>query len=347
MHFVNDVSKFLYSSLKNESSRLRSYAVNSVYKYPTKVRVVEVGPRDGLQNESKNIPTDVKVEFINRLSATGLKNVEATSFVSPKWVPQMADHSEVYSKIDKVDGVSYPVLVPNMRGLLTAMQHDVKEIAVFGSASEGFSQKNIGCSIAKSLERFEDVVSTALDHGIKVRGYISCVCGCPYDGAVSPQDVAKISDALFKMGCYEISLGDTIGIGTPGSIRAMLQEVMEIVPVENLALHCHDTYGQALSNILTALEMGVSVFDSSVAGLGGCPYARGASGNVATEDLIYMLQGMGIETGVDMDLLLSAGRYICEELGKSTESKVARALSGKEKPMKFLQSYKNQTSLKN
>ncbi|XP_027845921.2 hydroxymethylglutaryl-CoA lyase, mitochondrial isoform X2 [Aphis gossypii] len=328
-------------------SKKKSYAVNCAYKYPTKVRVVEVGPRDGLQNESKNIPTDVKVEFINRLSATGLQNVEATSFVSPKWVPQMADHSDVYSKIDKVAGVSYPVLVPNMRGLLTAMQHDVKEIAVFGSASEGFSQKNIGCSIAESLERFEDVVSTALDHGIKVRGYISCVCGCPYDGAVSPQDVAKISDALYKMGCYEISLGDTIGIGTPGSIRAMLQEVMEIVPVENLALHCHDTYGQALSNILTALEMGISVFDSSVAGLGGCPYARGASGNVATEDLIYMLEGMGIETGVDMDLLLSAGRYICEELGKSTESKVARALSGKEKPMKFLQSYRNQPSLKN
>ncbi|KAL4131981.1 hypothetical protein QTP88_009204 [Uroleucon formosanum] len=347
MHFVNDVSKFIYSSLKNESSRLRSYAVNCSQKYPTKVRVVEVGPRDGLQNESKNIPTDVKVEFINRLSATGLKNVEVTSFVSPKWVPQMADHSDVYSRIDKVDGVSYPVLVPNMRGLLTAMQHDVKEIAVFGSASEGFSLKNIGCSIAESLERFEDVVSTALDHGIKVRGYISCVCGCPYDGAVSPQNVAKMSDALFKMGCYEISLGDTIGIGTPGTIRAMLQEVMEIVPAENLALHCHDTYGQALSNILTALEMGISVFDSSVAGLGGCPYARGASGNVATEDLVYMLQGMGIETGVDMELLLGAGRYICEELGKSTESKVARALSGKEKPMKFLQSYMNQTSLKN
>jgi hydroxymethylglutaryl-CoA lyase len=347
MHFVNDVSKFIYSSLKNESSRLRSYAVNCAQRYPTKVRVVEVGPRDGLQNESKNIPTDVKVEFINRLSATGLKNVEATSFVSPKWVPQMADHSDVYRKIDKVDGVSYPVLVPNMRGLLTAMQHDVKEIAVFGSASEGFSQKNIGCSIAESLERFEDVVSTALDHGIKVRGYISCVCGCPYDGAVSPQDVAKMSDAFFKMGCYEISLGDTIGIGTPGTIRAMLQEVMEMVPAENLALHCHDTYGQALSNILTALEMGISVFDSSVAGLGGCPYARGASGNVATEDLVYMLQGMGIETGVDMELLLGAGRYICEELGKSTESKVAKALSGKEKPMKFLQSYRNQTSLKN
>lgn len=321
--------------------------MNCAQKYPTKVRVVEVGPRDGLQNESKNIPTDVKVEFINRLSATGLKNVEATSFVSPKWVPQMADHSDVYSRIDKVDGVSYPVLVPNMRGLLTAMQHDVKEIAVFGSASEGFSQKNIGCSIAESLERFEDVVSTALDHGIKVRGYISCVCGCPYDGAVSPHDVAKMSDALFKMGCYEISLGDTIGIGTPGTIRAMLQEVMEMVPVENLALHCHDTYGQALSNILTALEMGISVFDSSVAGLGGCPYARGASGNVATEDLVYMLQGMGIETGVDMELLLGAGRYICEELGKNTESKVAKALSGKEKPMKFLQSYRNQTSLKN
>jgi hydroxymethylglutaryl-CoA lyase len=347
MHFINDVTKFVYSSLRNETSRLRSYAIQSASKYPAKVRIVEVGPRDGLQNESKNISTDVKVEFINKLSLTGLQNVEATSFVSPKWVPQMADHCDVYSKIDKHPGVSYPVLVPNMRGLLTAMQHDVKEIAVFGAASEGFSQKNIGCSISQSMERFEDVVSTALDHGIKVRGYISCVCGCPYDGAVSPQSVAKMSFELFKMGCYEISLGDTIGIGTPGTIRAMLQEVIEVVPVENLALHCHDTYGQALSNILTALEMGVSVFDSSVAGLGGCPYARGASGNVATEDLVYMLHGMGIETDIDMDQLLGASRYICEELGKSTESKVSRALSGKEKPMQFLQSYRNQAALKN
>ncbi|XP_025408895.1 hydroxymethylglutaryl-CoA lyase, mitochondrial isoform X2 [Sipha flava] len=326
----------------------KNYTTQSAFKYPTKVRIVEVGPRDGLQNEPKTIPTDVKVEFINRLSATGLRNVEVTSFVSPKWVPQMADHSDVYSKINKVSGVSYPVLVPNMKGLLTAMQHDVKEIAVFGSASEGFSQKNIGCSVAESLERFEDVVATALDHGIKVRGYISCVCGCPYDGAVSPKDVAKMSLALYNMGCYEISLGDTIGIGTPGSIRAMLQDVMEMIPAENLALHCHDTYGQALSNILTAMEMGISVFDSSVAGLGGCPYARGASGNVATEDLVYMLQGMGIETDVDMEKLLGAGRYICNELGKSTESKVARALSGKEKPMQFLQSYRNQSAaLKN
>ncbi|XP_050432441.1 hydroxymethylglutaryl-CoA lyase, mitochondrial isoform X2 [Adelges cooleyi] len=323
----------------------QSYAVQSTNRYPPKVRIVEVGPRDGLQSEPTTIPTDVKVEFINRLSVTGLKNVEATSFVSPKWVPQMADHADVYSRIDKVPGVSYPVLVPNMKGLITAMQHDVKEIAVFGSASEGFSRKNIHCSIAESLVRCEDVVSTALDHGIKVRGYISCVCGCPYDGAVSPQDVAKVSSALYNMGCYEISLGDTIGVGTPGTIRPMLQEVMQVVPVERLALHCHDTYGQALANILTALDMGVTVFDSSVAGLGGCPYAKGASGNVATEDLIYMLEGMNIETGVDMEALLSASRYICEQLCKTTESKVARALSGKEKPLKFIQTYRSKAML--
>ncbi|XP_050540577.1 hydroxymethylglutaryl-CoA lyase, mitochondrial isoform X2 [Daktulosphaira vitifoliae] len=324
----------------------QSYAVQSTKRYPSKVRIVEVGPRDGLQNEPNIIPTDVKVEFINRLSHTGLKNIEATSFVSPKWVPQMADHAEVYRKIDKIPGLSYPVLVPNMKGLLTAMQHDVKEIAVFGSASEGFSRKNIHCSIEESLGRFEDVVSTALDHGIKVRGYVSCVCGCPYDGAVSPQDVAMVASALYEMGCYEISLGDTIGVGTPGTIRPMLQEVLKVVPIESMALHCHDTYGQALSNILTALDMGVSVFDASVAGLGGCPYAKGASGNVATEDLVYMLEGMNIETDVNIEALLNVSRYISEELNKNTESKVSRALSGKEKPLKFLQTYRNQSLLR-
>ncbi|XP_059483864.1 hydroxymethylglutaryl-CoA lyase, mitochondrial [Neocloeon triangulifer] len=294
---------------------------------PRKVRIVEVGPRDGLQNEKVIVPTLVKIEFINKLTRAGLKTVECTSFVSPKWVPQMADHVEVFKGITKVPDVSYPVLVPNLKGFEAAVSAGVEEIAIFGAASESFSKKNINCSISESIAHFGAVTQAAKEKGIKIRGYISCVVGCPYEGMVQPDVVAKLTRTLLDMGCYEVSLGDTIGVGTPGSIQAMLEAVLAAqVPVGNLAVHCHDTYGQALANIFAALLMGVSVVDSAVAGLGGCPYARGASGNVATEDLVYMLSGMGIETGVDLNLLLEAAEYICTKIHQPTNSRVGRAL---------------------
>ncbi|KAL1115863.1 hypothetical protein AAG570_006152, partial [Ranatra chinensis] len=296
---------------------------------PRKVRIVEVGPRDGLQNEPTNVPTPVKVELIERLANAGLRNIEVTSFVSPKWVPQMGDHKEVMQSIPRRPDVTYSVLVPNIKGLEAAIASGAKEIAVFGSASEAFSQKNINCSIEESITRFREVARAAIDRGLRVRGYVSCVCGCPYEGRVPPARVASVAKSLYDAGCYEISLGDTIGVGTPGSMAAMLDEVVKVVPVERLAVHCHDTYGQALPNILVALQKGISVVDSSVAGLGGCPYARGASGNVSTEDLVYMLNGMGVQTGVDLDKLLEAGRFICGALGRSNESKVGRAMSAK------------------
>jgi isopropylmalate/homocitrate/citramalate synthase len=288
-----------------------------------------VGPRDGLQIEAKRVPTGVKIELINRLAEAGPAAVEATAFVSPKWVPQMADNAQVFAGIRRRPGVGYPVLVPNMKGFEAARAAGAEEIAVFGAASETFSRRNINCSIAESLERFAPVVKIARASGMRVRGYISCAAGCPYEGEVKPLAVAVLAEKLYKMGCYEISLGDTIGVGTPGRIRAMIEAVAKRVPIGSLAGHYHDTYGQALANIYASLEAGVRTFDSSVAGLGGCPYAKGASGNVATEDVVYMLDGLEIETGVDLMKILRAGQFICRELGREPGSKVARAMAAK------------------
>ena len=298
-----------------------------------RVSIVEVGPRDGLQNEKTIVPTHTKIEFIDRLAAAGLSHVEATSFVSPKWVPQMADHKEVLRAVNKLPHghVSYPVLVPNLKGFHSALEAGAKEIAIFGAASESFSHKNINCSISESLNRFNDVMAAAKANDVKVRGYVSCVVGCPYEGLINPEIVAEVSARMYEMGCYEISLGDTIGVGTPGSFRNMLRSVTSRVPVEHLAVHCHDTYGQALANILTSLELGVRVVDSSTAGLGGCPYAAGASGNVATEDVLYMLQGLGLSTGVDLNKVVAAGNFISQALKRETMSKVGRAISAKKK----------------
>ncbi|XP_038049840.1 hydroxymethylglutaryl-CoA lyase, mitochondrial-like isoform X2 [Patiria miniata] len=294
---------------------------------PSAVKIVEVGPRDGLQNEKEIVSTETKVELINRLSGTGLKVIEATSFVSPKWVPQMADHTEVLQSIKRRAGVSYPALTPNVRGLKSALLAGAEEVAIFGAASETFSRKNINCSIWESIDRFQAVVDAAKQAGVAVRGYVSCVLGCPYEGKVLPTAVAQVAKRLYDMGCYEVSLGDTIGVGTPGEMKQLLEVVTKEVPVECLAVHCHDTYGQALANIYAALQCGISVVDSSVAGLGGCPYAKGASGNVATEDLVYMLDGLGIQTGVDLQKVLDVGNFICKVLGKSPSSKVSRAMS--------------------
>ncbi len=296
---------------------------------PRRVRIVDVGPRDGLQNEARSVATAVKIELISRLAEAGLPAVEATAFVSPKWVPQMADHAEVMAGIRKKPGVAYPVLVPNMKGLEAARAAGAMEIAVFGAASETFSRKNINCSIAESLERFAPVVEAARASRMRVRGYISCALGCPYEGEVKLQAVAALAEKLYAMGCYEISLGDTIGVGTPGKTRAMIEAVAKKVPTAKLAGHYHDTYGQALANIYASLEAGVKTFDSSVAGLGGCPYAKGATGNVATEDVVYMLNGLGIATGVDLEKLRQAGEFICAQLGREPASKVARALAAK------------------
>ncbi len=295
---------------------------------PERVKIVEVGPRDGLQNESKPVSVAVKVELIKRLADAGLSVIETGSFVSPKWVPQMADTDKVYQQVCSISGPSFPVLVPNERGLEAALQSGVKEIAVFTAASESFTQKNINCTIAESIERFSAVILRALDSGLRVRGYVSCVLGCPYEGAITPEKVAEVAERLYDQGCYEISLGDTVGVGTPTIAQAMITKVSQTIPVANLAAHFHDTYGQGLSNILAVLQQGVSVIDTSVSGLGGCPYAKGASGNVATEDVLYMLNGAGVETGVDMDKLLSAGDYINESLGRKGSSRVASALRG-------------------
>jgi hydroxymethylglutaryl-CoA lyase len=293
--------------------------------YPARVRVVEVGPRDGLQNEPSVMPIEVKVALIEALAEAGLTSIEAGSFVSPKWVPQMADTAEVLARLRLHPGVSYPVLVPNLQGLDRALACGVREIAVFGAASESFSQRNINCSIEESLGRFGPVVQKARASGLKVRGYVSCVLGCPYEGEIAPDAVARVAAALHAMGCYEISLGDTIGTGTPLTARQLVEHVAAEVPLEQIALHFHDTYGQALANILACLELGVSVVDSAVAGLGGCPYAKGASGNVATEDVVYMLEGMRIETGLDLNRLCQAGHFISEKLLRSSGSKVAKA----------------------
>ena len=296
---------------------------------PTEVTIVEVGPRDGLQNEAVPVAVAEKVALIEALADAGLSVVEAGAFVSPKWVPQMAGSEEVLRAVRRKPGVRYPVLVPNLKGLEPALAAGAEEIAVFGAASESFSQKNINCSIAESLERFRPVAEAALARGVRVRGYVSCVLGCPYEGEIAPAAVARVAVALHAMGCFEISLGDTIGTGTPRRTAAMLAAVTAELPVTALALHAHDTYGQALANVLTALELGVQVVDSSVAGLGGCPYAKGASGNLATEDLVYMLDGMGVGTGVNLDAVIAAGRKICATLGKETRSRVALALSAR------------------
>ncbi|MCK6451410.1 MAG: hydroxymethylglutaryl-CoA lyase [Alphaproteobacteria bacterium] len=296
-------------------------------RLPTLVRMVEVGPRDGLQNEKQVVPTAVKIALVERLAESGLTVIEAGSFVSPKWVPQMADTGELLAVIRRKPGVRYPVLVPNLKGFeAAAAATGVDEIAIFGAASESFSRRNINCSIAESLERFERVAAAALGRGWRVRGYISCVLGCPYEGPVEPAVVADVAAKLLAMGCYEISLGDTIGVGTPARAQAMIDVVTARVPLDRLAVHFHDTYGQALANILASLEKGVAVVDSSVAGLGGCPYAKGATGNVASEDVLYLLNGLGIRTGVDMDRLAACGRFISDFLGRAPVSRVARAL---------------------
>ncbi|WP_271105720.1 hydroxymethylglutaryl-CoA lyase [Pseudomonas tohonis] len=296
---------------------------------PKKVRLVEVGPRDGLQNEKQPISVADKVRLVDDLSTAGLGYIEVGSFVSPKWVPQMAGSAEVFAGITYRPGVTYAALAPNMKGFEAALEAGVKEVAVFAAASEAFSQKNINCSIAESLERFVPLMDAARANGIRVRGYISCVLGCPYEGEVPAEQVAAIAAQLDAMGCYEVSLGDTIGTGTAGATRQLFEVVGARVPRERLAGHFHDTYGQAVANVHAGLLEGIAVFDSSVAGLGGCPYAKGATGNVATEDLLYLMNGMGIETGIDMDRLVDAGQRICAVLGKENGSRVARALLAK------------------
>ncbi len=294
--------------------------------------MVEVGPRDGLQNEPEAVSTAVKIELIGRLADSGLRSIEVGSFVSPKWVPGMADTADVMAGLAVRAGVRYAVLVPNMQGFEAARSAGAKEIAVFAAASETFSQKNVNCSIAESLDKFRPVCEAAQTAGIAVRGYVSCVLGCPYEGEIEPQAVARVAKELMEMGCDEISLGDTIGRGTPARAQALIVTVAKAVPVERLAAHFHDTYGQALANILAVLEKGVAVIDSAVAGLGGCPYADGATGNVASEDVLYMLNGLDIETGVDLESLAAAGQFVCGQLGRPTASKVARALSARAGP---------------
>jgi hydroxymethylglutaryl-CoA lyase len=294
------------------------------------VRLVEVGPRDGLQNEKAAVPTDVKVALIDRLTDAGFAAIEATAFVSPKWVPQMGDAADVMARIRRRPGVRYPVLTPNMKGFEAALAAKADEVAVFVAASETFSHKNINCGIAESLERTQPIFAAAKAHGIRVRGYISCVLGCPYEGEVDPRKVAAVADALYRQGSYEVSLGDTIGVGTAGKAKALFAMVGERMPVAALAGHFHDTYGQALTNVYAAMEMGVATFDASVAGLGGCPYAKGATGNVASEDVVYLLNGLGIDTGVDLTKLRIAGQFISDFLGRAPVSRVARALAAKD-----------------
>ena len=296
---------------------------------PKRVKIVEVGPRDGLQNEKETIGADIKIALVDKLTQAGFRNIEAASFVSPKWVPQMATSADVMAGITRKPGVVYSVLVPNMKGFDAALAAGADEVVIFGAASEAFSQKNINCSIAESIERFKPVMARAKADGVRVRGYISTVLGCPYEGEIKPQAVVDVARVLWDLGCYEISLGDTIGVGTPGKTRAMIEACAKRVPIAQLAGHYHDTYGQALANIYASLGLGMSTFDSSIAGLGGCPYAAGASGNVATEDVVYMLHGLGIETGVDLERLVQVGEWISSLLHKSSNSKAGKAMSAK------------------
>ncbi len=301
---------------------------------PSHVKIVEMGPRDGLQNEKQPVSTEIKLELIKRLMNAGEKHIEATAFVSPKWVPQMADHHEIMKGLPDSDEVMFPVLTPNLKGFEGALAGGAKEVAVFAAASESFSQKNINCSIAESIERFKPVMEAAKENGVLVRGYVSCVLGCPFEGDIAPEKVAEVAKDLYDLGCYEISLGDTIGTGTPAKAQAMIKEVAKHVPINHLACHFHDTYGQALANLYACLELGVSTIDSSVAGIGGCPYAPGATGNVATEDVVYMLNGLGIETGIDLDKLVDAGVFISDALGRKPVSNAANAILSKRKNSK-------------
>ena len=299
---------------------------------PNKVHIIEVGPRDGLQNEKQTLPVALRVELIERLAKAGLKKIEAGSFVSPKWVPQMANTDQVLtalnaSSVKSETGAQYAVLTPNLKGLEGAVQNKADEIAIFGAASEAFTQKNINCSIKESLQRFEDIAASAQQLNLPMRGYVSTIIGCPYQGDIDPQAVADVAKTLYQMGCFEISLGDTIGVGTPIKFKRMLDAVLKEVPADKIAVHCHNTYGQALVNIYTSLEYGINKIDSAVAGFGGCPYAKGASGNIATEDVLYMLHGMNIETGVDLDEVIKIGNWICSELKRDNQSKVGLALS--------------------
>ena len=296
---------------------------------PVKVKIVEVGPRDGLQNEKQIVPTATKIELIERLADAGLRAIEATSFVSPKWVPQMGDNAAVMQGIKRHPAAVYPVLTPNLQGFDAAIQAGASEVAIFGAASESFSRKNINCSIAESLKRFEPIVSAASALEIPVRGYVSCVVGCPYEGTIAPEQAASVAKTLFDMGCYEISLGDTIGVGNPASIARMIEACARVVPIARLAGHYHDTYGMAVANVYASLQMGVAVFDASVGGLGGCPYAAGASGNVATEDVVWLLNGLGIDTGIDLDALVDTAAWISAQLGREPASRVARAVLAK------------------
>ncbi|KAG8045183.1 hypothetical protein GUJ93_ZPchr0008g13771 [Zizania palustris] len=317
-----------YRYISSSSSQQSIGIGNKItHDLPRSVKIVEVGPRDGLQNEKITVPTHVKIELIERLASSGLSVVEATSFVSPKWVPQLADAKDVMKVVQNIEGVCLPVLTPNLKGFEAAVAAGAKEVAVFASASEAFSKSNINCTIKESLARYNGVAMAAKEQNIPMRGYVSCVVGCPFEGSVPPSNVAYVAKKLYDMGCYEVSLGDTIGVGTPGTVVPMLEAVMSVVPKEKLAVHFHDTYGQSLSNILISLQMGVSVVDSSVAGLGGCPYAKGASGNVATEDVVYMLNGLGIKTNVDLGKVMAAGEFICNHLGRQSGSKAATALS--------------------
>ena len=293
---------------------------------PTKVKIVEVGPRDGLQNEAQVVPTAIKIELIDRLAEAGLRAIEATAFVSPKWVPQMGDNAAVMQGIKRHPAAVYPVLTPNLHGFDAALQAGATEVAIFGAASESFSQKNINCSIVESLKRFEPILSAASALEIPVRGYVSCVVGCPYEGDIAPAQAASVAKSLFDMGCYEVSLGDTIGVGNPASIQRLIEACAKAVPITKLAGHFHDTYGMAIANIYASLQMGMAIFDSSVAGLGGCPYARGASGNVATEDVVYLMHGLGIETGIDLVKLAVIGDWISSAINRPNGAKAGRAI---------------------
>jgi len=295
----------------------------------TRVRIVEMGPRDGLQNEKQVVPLATKLELIDRLADAGLREIESTSFVSPKWVPQMADHAELMRALQRRVGVSYPVLTPNLQGFEAALAAGADHVAVFAAASEAFSKKNINCSIAESIDRFLPVMAAAREAGVNVRGYVSCVVACPYEGAVAPTKVAEVSQRLIDIGCYEVSLGDTIGVGTPASVTRMLEAVAVRVPVDRLAGHYHDTWGMAVANVHASLQFGLRCFDASVGGLGGCPYAKGATGNVATEDVVYLLNGLGLDTDIDIDKLVDTAAWINAQLGREPVSRVARATLAK------------------
>jgi len=294
-------------------------------KLPKHVKIVEVSPRDGLQNEKQNIDLDTKLSLIKRLEESGLKNIEITGFVSPKWIPQLADSEQLCQALERIEHVNYSALTPNLIGMQKAIANGIKEVAVFTAASESFTQKNINCSIEESLQRFAAVMDLANQHDIKVRGYVSCVLGCPYEGEIKANQVAQVTQKLFDLGCYEVSLGDTIGTGTPQKAQNMLKACMEVAPIEKLALHFHNTYGQALANIYACMQLGANIIDSSVAGLGGCPYAKGASGNVATEDVVYMLNGLGIESGINLEKLIETGQWISQKLNKLNGSQVGKA----------------------